>query len=154
MNKKIQITNMELLTDLAPALNQIKDIKMSGKITVRIVKTMNNIFEALRAYDSLRKASIEKYALKNDDGRFAIDTENGESVYKFQDEEAKKNAGEAAMLIANEKIDLMIFPISEEDVESIEGITVETIGRLVKWEFVETKNHTEELKQMLEEATK
>lgn len=145
---------MELLTDLAPALNQIKDIKMSGKITVRIVKTMNNIFEALRAYDSLRKASIEKYALKNDDGRFAIDTENGESVYKFQDEEAKKNAGEAAMLIANEKIDLMIFPISEEDVESIEGITVETIGRLVKWEFVETKNHTEELKQMLEEATK
>lgn len=154
MAKKIQISNMELLTDLAPALNQIKDIKMSGKITVRVVKTMNNIFAALRDYDNLRKAALEKYAAKDENGKFVIENENGESVYKFNDADAKKNAGEAAMIIAQEKVDLLVFPITEDDVESIEGITADTIGRLVKWDFVETKDHSEELKQMLEEATK
>lgn len=153
MQKTIKISNIQLLSDFAPALNEIKDIKMKGSLTVKVVKTMNNIFDVLRKYDTVRKSVLEKYAEKDANGKFITENKDGQQVYKFPSQQDQDNAGEAAMQIANEEIDLVVYPFKEEELDGIDGVTAETIGRLVKWGFV-VGIQPEETKEIIREMSK
>mgnify|MGYP003648367400 CR=1 FL=1 len=134
--KTIKITNMQLLTDLGPSLNELKAVKMNGKTTIRIVKTLNNVFAALNSYDATRKSLIEIYVERDEKGNLVTQQSESGLVYKFKSEEDTKKAAEVVNAIANEEVSIDIFPITEEEVEAISEISVDVVGRLAKYDFI------------------
>jgi len=143
--KKIKIKNIEILTDLMPTLNELKSIKMPGKVVLKIVKSINALLEQMNSYDELRREVLNKYAEKDDNGEVLTEIVNNTLVYKFQDEEAKKKAEEEVMSVMNNEIEILVCEIYDNEIEEIEGITPEIVARLFKWELIKTTEHVQSI---------
>jgi hypothetical protein len=136
--KKIKIKNIEILTDLMPTLNELKAVKMPGKVVLKVVKSINALLEQMNGYDELRKKVLDKYAEKADNGEVLTEIVNNTLVYKFSDEETKKKAEEEVMEVMNSEIEVLVYEIYDKEIEEIEGITPEVVARLIKWELIKT----------------
>jgi hypothetical protein len=111
-----------------PALQKLSETPIkSGKLSYKIAKNLRLVNQELVDYDKTRESLLNQYGTLSED----------KSRYEFEPESGKKFTDEMGKLIDVE-VDIPTLKLSEDEVESIEGLTPATWVSL-GWMIEETK---------------
>lgn len=86
----ITITNREMIV-LLGALREMSGMEMSPRLSFWVAKTARDIDGVFQVYDEQRIALLEQYALRDEDGKYVIDGDDGQSI-KVSNEFWEKHA--------------------------------------------------------------
>ena len=127
--KEIQLENFLFLQDrigIVAALHELGSIKTSVAIKHSIIKTIRNIDECREAYVQTRAKIQEQNCKKDENGKLIID----KNKYDFDDPSKENACTEEVIELANLKVPVKIFPVSEEELMANENISADLILRL------------------------
>lgn len=133
--KEISIKNIEILTDLAPALQQFKALVLPGKITYCGVKSLKSCIEQLKTYDESRMQVLNLFAKKGPDGKPVQKFEGGQAMFDFENDADKEDANKQIEEILKMDVSVKIYPVLMSDLKQV-NISGELLERLIAREFI------------------
>lgn len=101
----------EIIVNSANALSQLSVMELPVKVSYAIAKNINKIEKELKVYNAERQKLIQKYAIKDTDGKPKID-ENGTMNIKEESLEDWNNDTKELSTIENE-IDIHLIKLDD-----------------------------------------
>lgn len=112
---------------LLSGLQQVKEVKLPGKISLAIIKNINKLADCQKNLEEVRKKLIEQYCEKDENGQPILEGEGEVKSYKMADIDSFNNEYVSVM---EQDADLVLDKISEQDVEKVDGLTLEQMTYL------------------------
>lgn len=145
---KTEITNLQILSEFAPALAELKTMKTPGNITIAAVRAFNECKKKIDEYEQARISILVSHCRKDENGKPVI--ENNE--YKFEDQEVKSKVEEEIKKIAESKCEFNLNPIDSRAFEKVE-LTGNLYEILARYRFIDDKYILDEAAKMIEKIT-
>lgn len=135
--KEITIRNIEILTDLAPALQQFKSITLPGAITYCGIKSLKSCTDQLKIYDDARMQILNLFAKKDPEGNpvQVIDKGTQQPMFDFENEQEREKANKEIGDILNVEVQIKIKQVKMSDLKQV-NINGELLERLISREFI------------------
>jgi len=133
--KTISIANIEILTDLAPALQLFKAITLPGAVTYCGVKSLNACTQKLLEYDKDRMEILNRYCKKDEAGNSVKIITDGKEWFDFNDDENKEKANIEIQACLERKVSFEIRQVRMSDIKQI-SISGELLERLIERQFI------------------
>jgi hypothetical protein len=128
---KTEITNLQILSELAPALAELKTMKLPGSVTIAAVRAFNECQKKAQEYEDARMAILKAHCAKDEEGKPKIK----DNQYEFDNEEAKKNVEAEIKKVAEGIVSIDITAVDSKVFERIE-ITGNLYEVLARYGFI------------------
>lgn len=113
---KTEITVMQMLTELIPALEELKRIKTPGKITMAAVRLCNECKKRVQEYEDARIALVKNVCQKDENGNPVIK----DNMFQFEKEEDKAAIEKEIKEIAEQKMLMDVASLDSKLFESVD----------------------------------
>ena len=114
--------------ELLKGLTILKDVKLKGKVAYAVIRNIEKLSSADRAFEDTRKKLIEDACEKDTEGKPVLEEENGQQVYKMS-EEAREKFNKDFIELLDADADVELHKIEESLVDDLD-LTLEQASYL------------------------
>ena len=130
---KVKLTNMQIISELAPALSELKTMRTPGNVTIATVRTFGECEKAVKDYETARISILNNFC-KKENGKPVIK----DNQYQFDSPEDKASAEAEIRKIVETEVELDVHQVSSTVFEKVE-ISGNLYEVLVRYQFIDDK---------------